>query len=118
MAVSIYYDGDCPFCARYVQFIKLQETVGEVRLVDLRRDNSLRLELKKQGFNLDEGMVVDQDGQRLGGADAVNMLALLSTPSGLGESEKCVTPYSSFQVCTVIAVAPLANTRLTQIVRI
>ncbi|MBT8147633.1 MAG: DUF393 domain-containing protein [Gammaproteobacteria bacterium] len=83
MAVSIFYDGDCPFCARYVRFLKLQETAGPVGLIDVRTDNCSREELQQQGFNLDEGMVVELDGQRLGGADAVNTLALLSTPVGL-----------------------------------
>ncbi|MEZ5490917.1 MAG: DUF393 domain-containing protein [Gammaproteobacteria bacterium] len=76
----IYYDGNCPFCDRYVHFIKLKETAGSVQLQDLRHDEEGRRGLERQGFNLDEGMVVDLDGKRLGGADAVNALALLSTP--------------------------------------
>jgi len=42
MTVSIYYDGNCPFCS-----------------------------------------VLEMNGQRVGGAEAVNQIALLSTPSGL-----------------------------------
>jgi len=81
MAASIYYDGECPFCARYVTLLRLKKTIGPVELIDLRLDEGIKLELSSQGFNLDKGMVVDIDGRRFGGADAVNQLALLSTPS-------------------------------------
>jgi len=81
MSASVYYDGECPFCDRYVKLLRLKEAVGPVNLVDVRTDPALLEDLQAQGFNLDKGMVVDIDGQRHGGADAVNKLALLSTPS-------------------------------------
>ena len=81
MAASVYYDGDCPFCDRYVSLLRLQETVGPVDLVDLRSHPALVAELNEQGFSLDKGMVLDVDGRRIGGADAMHQLALLSTPS-------------------------------------
>ena len=80
MSLAIYYDGDCPFCTRYVTMLRLRET-GEVRLVDLREDPALRAELRSQGFEVNTGMVVEDTSGRVGGADAVNKLALLSTPS-------------------------------------
>ena len=80
MSLAIYYDGDCPFCTRYVTMLRLRET-GEVRLVDLREDSALRTELRSQGFEVNTGMVVEDTSGRVGGADAVNKLALLSTPS-------------------------------------
>lgn len=83
MANYVYYDGECPFCARYVSLLRLREAIGPVNLVNVRDDLSILDELQKQGFNLDRGMVVDISGKRLGGADAVNQLALLSTPSTL-----------------------------------
>jgi len=83
LALVIYYDGDCPFCRRYVRYLRLDRTVGSVTLEDVRQNPEARLALERQGFNLDEGMVVDMDGRRVGGADAVNALALLSTPVGV-----------------------------------
>ncbi len=38
-ALSILYDGQCPFCRRYTDLLRLRQSVGEVRLVDLRRDS-------------------------------------------------------------------------------
>ena len=83
MAVTVYYDGDCPFCTRYVRLLRLRRTAGKVHLVDLRNDAGSRRELEEDGFDPDQGMIVETEGRRLGGADAVNALALLSTPSGL-----------------------------------
>ena len=83
MAVRVYYDGACPFCSRYVRLLRLRRTAGQVDLVDLRGDAGIRRDLQDAGFDPDQGMIVETEGRRLGGADAVNALALLSTPSGL-----------------------------------
>ena len=81
--MKIYYDGECPFCARYVRLLHLQRAAGGVELVNLRDNPRVRHELQAGGHDLDEGMVVETGGRRLGGADAINALALLSTPSDL-----------------------------------
>ena len=81
-SVRVYYDGECPFCTRYVSLLRLRKTVGEVGLIDLRGDAGLLTELAAQGFDTDQGMVVEMDGRRVGGADAINALALMSTKSG------------------------------------
>lgn len=81
MALSIYYDGDCPLCSRYVRLLRLRDTFGELRLVDVREDSSARKTLKARGITLDEGMAVDIDGTWYEGSDAVHALAALSTPS-------------------------------------
>ena len=83
MSVTIYYDGECPFCARYVRMVRLKDILGPIQMVNLRDDPVVREDLQNAGFDVDQGMVVDRDGTRVGGADAVNLLALLSTPSGL-----------------------------------
>ena len=83
MAVRILYDGDCPFCTRYVRLLRLRRAAGDVELVDLRGDAAVRRNLEEAGFDPDQGMIVETAGRRLGGADAVNALALMSTSSGL-----------------------------------
>jgi len=83
MATQIYYDGECPFCSRYVKMLRLKQSLGQIALVDLREDATKREELQNDGFDLDQGMVVETDGKRVGGADATNALALMSTPSNI-----------------------------------
>lgn len=78
--LRIFYDGECPFCSRYVKMLRLSKS-GQVQLVDLREDEAAKAELEELGFDLDQGMVVEDEGRRYGGSDAVAYLAPLSTPS-------------------------------------
>lgn len=80
--LRIFYDGECPFCTRYVRMLRLSRS-GGVQLVDLREDEVLRNELQQLGFDLDQGMVVEDQGRRYGGSDAVAYLAPLTTPSDI-----------------------------------
>ena len=77
----IVYDGQCPFCSRYVQLVRLRETLGQVRLVDARNGGPMVEEARAAGLDLDEGMVLKLDGRLYHGAECIHMLALLSTPS-------------------------------------
>ncbi|MEM9311940.1 MAG: DCC1-like thiol-disulfide oxidoreductase family protein [Pseudomonadota bacterium] len=78
--ISVYYDGECPFCTQYVRMVRLQRT-SEVRLIDLREDEALRARFEAEGYDLDGGMVVDDRGARYSGDKAVSYMAALSTPS-------------------------------------
>lgn len=78
----IVYDGDCPFCSRYVRLLKLREAVGTVQLIDARSDDAAVGQLWRAGYDLNEGMAVKYGGRVYHGADCVHVLALLSTASG------------------------------------
>jgi predicted DCC family thiol-disulfide oxidoreductase YuxK len=77
----IVYDGQCPFCSRYVQLVPLRETLGPVQLIDARKGGPQVDEVRQAGLDLDAGMVLKLDGRLYHGADCINMLALFSTPS-------------------------------------
>jgi predicted DCC family thiol-disulfide oxidoreductase YuxK len=78
----IVYDGDCPFCSRYVRWLRLKENL-DVHLVDARHPGALKDEATALGYDLDRGMVLKYDGNFYAGDRAMHMLALMSTPSGL-----------------------------------
>jgi predicted DCC family thiol-disulfide oxidoreductase YuxK len=80
---TIVYDGDCPFCSRYVALVRLREAIGPVTLLNAREGGPIVSNLQQRGFDLNEGMVLILDGQIFHGADCINRLALLSTPSTL-----------------------------------
>lgn len=82
MAVTIYYDGDCPFCTQYATYLRLKEAAGTPTLVDLREDDAARENFIRQGMDVDKGMVADIDGKLYWGKDAVNALALITGPVG------------------------------------
>jgi len=81
--LKIIYDGDCPFCSSYVRFTRLRNSVASVELIDARSDHLLVRELKAAGFDLNEGMLAEYEGQRYFGPDCMHLLAMLSSRSGL-----------------------------------
>ncbi|MGH8656262.1 MAG: DCC1-like thiol-disulfide oxidoreductase family protein [Gammaproteobacteria bacterium] len=79
----LIYDGDCPFCSAYVKYVRLVDSVGPLKLVNAREGGPLVEEILKRDLNLDSGMVLKLGNQFYHGAECINVLASLSTPSGL-----------------------------------
>lgn len=80
---AIVYDGDCPFCSRYVQLLRLKQAIGPVALINAREGGPRVERLRKMGYDLDGGFVLEWGGEIYYGPDAINRLALLSTPSSV-----------------------------------
>lgn len=78
----IVYDGECPFCSRYVAMLRLREALGPIALVNARDGGPEVEEARAAGLDLDEGMVLKLDGRLYHGDECIHRLALLSTPSG------------------------------------
>ena len=81
--IILVYDKECPFCDNYSLLIRIKQDLGELVLINARDDHPLVKELKKLGFDLNQGMVVKISEQYYHGADALNILALLSSRSGI-----------------------------------
>jgi predicted DCC family thiol-disulfide oxidoreductase YuxK len=81
--VWLVYDGECPVCKTYCRYVRIREAVGRLHLVDARQPGALMDEITAAGLNIDQGMVVKFRGAMYYGADAMNVLTLLSTRSGL-----------------------------------
>ena len=77
----IVYDGECPYCRNYVRLIKLKESVGPVKLINARLGGSKVEAVKEMGYDLNEGMIFYYNNNYHYGADAINMMALMSTRS-------------------------------------
>lgn len=74
----LLYDGECPFCSAYVKLVRLRENAGPIQLVDARNDGPEYHEALRQGFDLDEGMLLKLSGQYYHGKDCIHALALLT----------------------------------------
>jgi predicted DCC family thiol-disulfide oxidoreductase YuxK len=81
--IVVVYDGDCPLCNSYVHMTRLSKAVGRPTLVNARERPELIKALAESGINLDEGMAVYYQGRLYVGSEAVNLLALLTTPVDL-----------------------------------
>jgi predicted DCC family thiol-disulfide oxidoreductase YuxK len=78
----LVYDGDCPFCTRFVRYTRLRDSVGPLAMIDSRSGGPEVEEVCRLGFDLDQGMVLKLQGAFYHGAASVHVLALLSTRSG------------------------------------
>lgn len=81
--LTLVYDGECPLCRQFVRLQRLRRDVGELTLIDARRESDARRELSEQGIDLDEGMALRIDEHWVHGSEALHRLALMSTGSGL-----------------------------------
>src|SRR5205807_9633454 len=80
MRARLIYDGACIFCDAYVRLISLREAGGPAELIDARSGDPRLRAYESAGYDLNEGMLFEYNGTVYFGADAVNILATLSTP--------------------------------------
>jgi len=84
----LLYDGECPVCSRYVEFVHLQEAVGPVRLINAREAPQLVRELNDLGFAINDGMVMQLHGRLFYGAACVREIARHSQQSIWGRLQR------------------------------
>jgi hypothetical protein len=63
--------------------LRLKESAGPVRLIDARHEPELVAALEAEGKPINRGMTVAYAGRLYYGADAIHILALLASRSGL-----------------------------------
>ena len=83
MRAVLVYDGGCPFCNAFVKRLRIEESLGELELVDAREQPDVVASLRERGLDVDEGMVLELDGRYYHGDEALQRLALMSTRFGI-----------------------------------
>lgn len=79
----LLYDGECPFCSFYARKSEFRTPNGRLlKLIDANRAPELLAELRTQGCEVDEGMVLVVDGQRYQGAEAMTALEAMTSGTG------------------------------------
>ena len=81
--ILLVYDKDCPACNAYSQLVRIRQSVGELQLVNAREDSVVMRELTARGLDIDQGMVLIMANSTYYGSDAIYMLSLLSSRSGV-----------------------------------
>jgi len=76
--VWVVYDGECPFCSRYVLLYQPRERGQRVHLIDARSSHPIVGEIRARNLDHNEGMVVRWCGQYHFGAEAMHLLAMLA----------------------------------------
>ncbi|WP_419933408.1 DCC1-like thiol-disulfide oxidoreductase family protein [Candidatus Poriferisodalis sp.] len=80
--VWLVYDGECPMCNNYAQYLRLQQSVGEFVLVDARQGGPIVDEVRGLPHDLNDGMVVKIGDRFFVGHEALRVLALLAEDRG------------------------------------
>lgn len=81
--ILLVYDRECPACDTYCRYMRVSPSAGRLRLVDARQATGVMEEITEAGLDIDQGMVLKMGGQLYYGSDAIHVLALLSSRSGL-----------------------------------
>ncbi|MDE1151164.1 MAG: DCC1-like thiol-disulfide oxidoreductase family protein [Micavibrio sp.] len=121
----IVYDGECPFCTRYVRWVRLKKNL-DVTLVNAREDSTLRKELTEAGYDLDNGMAVKYAGKIYYADEAMTLLSLMSTPSGIvnglmawtfGSRRRAKILYPAFATVRLMTVCLLGRGKINNLPR-
>ncbi len=81
--ILLVYDKQCPACDYYCNLVRIRESEGRLVLVDARDGGPIMDEITAAGLDIDQGMVVKLGGTLYYGSDAIHLLSLLGTNSGL-----------------------------------
>ena len=81
--VVLVYDKECPACDNYCRLVRIREDIGELVLVDAREPSPILDEITALGWDIDQGMVLKLEQQLYYGSDAIHMLSLLGSRSGV-----------------------------------
>ena len=80
--ILLVYDKQCPVCDAYCQLVRIEESVGDLKIIDARESSDVLDEITALGLDIDQGMVLKMEGEIYYGADAIHALALISSRSG------------------------------------
>jgi predicted DCC family thiol-disulfide oxidoreductase YuxK len=81
--ILLVYDKECPVCDNYCRLVRVEESVGDLKLIDAREPSDVLDDITALGLDIDQGMVLKMAGEIYYGADAIHALALISSRSGL-----------------------------------
>ncbi|KAF0190701.1 MAG: hypothetical protein FD165_2489 [Gammaproteobacteria bacterium] len=79
----LVYDKECPACDNYCRVVRINESVGELTIINARDRSAVMNEITAQGMDIDQGMVLKMGDTLYYGADAIHALALISSRSGV-----------------------------------
>ena len=81
MALTLIYDGGCPFCRDFALRSELNAGVPDLRIIDGRADHSIRRELNALGLPLRDGAILVEGARRWHGSEAIAELSRRMKPS-------------------------------------
>jgi predicted DCC family thiol-disulfide oxidoreductase YuxK len=77
----VLYDGECVACHSYVSIARLKQLHPGLEIMNARGHPALVAELRRKGYEINEGMVLCLGGRIHFGAEATHMIAVLGQAS-------------------------------------
>jgi len=71
----LLYDGQCPACNSFIAFSRLRETNPSLQVLDAREHPALVRDLRRDGYEINEGMIMRRDGRISMGAEVTEIIA-------------------------------------------
>ena len=68
------YDGECPFCNHFAQLLDLKSSLPSLTILNGRENLDKLTTLYNQGYDLNNGAILINDGQIMHGSDAINWI--------------------------------------------
>ena len=68
------YDGECPFCNHFAQLLELKSSLPSLEILDGRKDLAKLSQLYKQGYDLNKGAILIDNGNIMHGSEAINWI--------------------------------------------
>ena len=68
------YDGECPFCNHFAQLLELKSSIPSLEILDGRENLELLTKLYKQGYDLNKGAILINNGKIKHGPEAINWI--------------------------------------------
>lgn len=74
---TLLYDGECPICSRYSDYIRLRERY-DLQLLDARQHLDLVERYRTEGYDIERGMILTVGGEVFHGHRAIVMLETMT----------------------------------------
>ena len=68
------YDGECPFCNHFAQLLELKTSLPTFKILDGRKNLPLLSKLYKEGYDLNNGAILLNNGNIMHGSEAINWI--------------------------------------------
>ena len=79
----LLYDGECVYCRTYARKAKLRTPAGKrLPFIDARTVPQRVEELRRDGCDIEDGMILFLEGRRYQGAEAMEVLGAMATEPG------------------------------------
>jgi len=71
--IKLYYDKECPFCNEYSKYIELRK-VYDIEIINAREELEKLNDFKNKGFDINNGMIIEYEGNIFQGSDAIKII--------------------------------------------